>query len=349
MKLLNGKGEKEMKKIPLMLLGVIWILNGCSSDANTEATEEVVSNTEAQAAGETSKIYELKGMEYSIPEDWTEEAADENLKYYYPDEGMLMINYSELDATISNEEIRADFIEGVATSFDSFELISESEITVADTPAYQYNLNNVMEEKDFQTTLIVFDYGGGIISLFMATLSNSTEDYNDDFEKILDSINFTEKAMLEKSESTNETAQEEYYFDGTDLVTEDYKITITDHKVIQPGDIGNEYGDNPVIAFWYETTIMEGVEDSEYNPSLTWLMNFEAVQDNDPNLINTLNVGSLPDDAYLDSQLMTIKPGGTVANAVAYELTDLETPVTLTAVENLFTDEKLGSYDYPIK
>lgn len=221
-------------------------------------------------------------------------------------------------------------------------MISESVITVADTPAYQYKLSNVMDGKDFQTSLIVFDYGGGIISLFMATLSNSTENYDGDFEKILDSINFTEKAMLEKSESADETAQGEYYFDGTDLVTEDYKITITDHKVIQPGDTGNEYGDNPVIAFWYDTTIAEGVSDSEYNPSLTWLMNFEAVQDNDPNLINTLNVGPLPDDNYLDSQLMTIKPGGTVANAVAYELTDLETPVTLTAVENLFTDEELG-------
>lgn len=337
-----------MKKISMILLGAIWLLSACSSDASTETTEEVVKNTEAEAADETSKLYELKGMEYSIPESWTEEVSDENLKYYYPDDGMLMVNYTELDETITNDEIRADFIEGVATSFDSFELISESEITVADTPAYQYNLNNVMDDKEFQTTLTVFDFNNGIISLFMATLLDSTENYDGDFETILNSIDFPEEAAVEQSESTDETAPEEYYFDGTDLVTEDYRITITDHKVIQPGDTGNEYSDSPVIAFWYDTTVAKGVVDTEYNPSITWMMSFEAVQDNDPNLINTLNVGPLPDKAYLDSQLMTIKPGGTVSNAVAYELTDVETPVTLTAVENLFTDEKLGSYDYPI-
>lgn len=349
MKSLIKKGENRMKKIPLMLLGVIWLLSACSSDTNTETTEEAVSKTEAQAEDETSKLYNLKGMEYSIPERWTEEVSDENLKYYYPEDGMLMVSYTELNETITNDETRASFIEGVGSSFDSFDLISESEITVAGTTAYQYNLNNEMDNKDFQTSLIVFDYDGGIINFFMATLSNSTEEYSSDFENILNSVSFIDETLLEKAESTDELTQGEYYFDGTDLVTEDYKITITNHKVIQPGDNGNEYGDNPVIAFWYDTTVAEDVTDAEYNPSITWMLSFEAVQDNDPNLINKLNVGSLPDDEYLDSQLMTIKPGGTVANAVAYELTDLETPVTLTAIENLFANKTLGVYDYDIR
>ena len=42
-------------------------------------------------------------------------------------------------------------------------------------------------------------------------------------------------------------------------------------------------------------------------------------------------MGSLPDDRFLDSQTENIKKGGTVENAIAYELDDLVTPVDLVA------------------
>ena len=73
---------------------------------------------------------------------------------------------------------------------------------------------------------------------------------------------------------------------------------------------------------------------------------FEAVQDNDPNVVNTLNVGMLPDDQYLDSQLQSIKVGGTVSNAIAYELDDETTPVTLTAKDILGSE--YGSQTFAI-
>lgn len=70
------------------------------------------------------------------------------------------------------------------------------------------------------------------------------------------------------------------------------------------------------------------------------------MQDNDPNKINELGMGSLPDDAFLDTQLSKIKPGGTVSNAVAYELSDNETPVTLTAES---FNKEFGKKDFDIK
>jgi alpha-D-ribose 1-methylphosphonate 5-triphosphate synthase subunit PhnH len=60
-----------------------------------------------------------------------------------------------------------------------------------------------------------------------------------------------------------------------------------------------------------------------------------------------LNIASLPDEQYLDTQTATIKPGGTVSNAVAYTLTDAETPVTLKAGNILGSD--FGSKDFEIK
>lgn len=134
-------------------------------------------------------------------------------------------------------------------------------------------------------------------------------------------------------------APAEATFNNSVLTTEDVTIAITDTRVIQVGEPGNEYGDVPVIAFWYDVT--NNGADRDVTPS-DFIFYFNAFQDNDPNAENELNVGSLPDDQFLDSQLENIKVGGTVSNAVAYELTDTTTPVTLVASTDLGQTE-IGS------
>lgn len=131
-----------------------------------------------------------------------------------------------------------------------------------------------------------------------------------------------------ESESTNE----EFYFKDDELVINDLKIKITDTKVIPVGETGNEYGEKPVIAFWYDTT---NLTDKDIDPTVAWMAVFEAYQDNDPDRLNNLNVGGLPDDQFLDTQLDTIKENGTVPNAVSYELDDDFTPVTLKANQGI--------------
>lgn len=123
----------------------------------------------------------------------------------------------------------------------------------------------------------------------------------------------------------------------------DVKIEITDYKVIPVGEVGNEYGEKPVIAFWYNVTNISG---TETDPNSAWIFNLKAIQDNDPNAINELEVGLLPDDAFLDSQTQTIKQGGTVANAVAYELDDTTTPVILVAEDIIFGE--IGRQEFQI-
>ena len=147
----------------------------------------------------------------------------------------------------------------------------------------------------------------------------------------------------DSSSSSKETSPSEY-FANNELVTKDIKIVITDYKVIQPGETGNEYGDKPVIAFWYDTTNVSGKEGT--NATTAWITCFEAIQDNDPNVVNTLNVGMLPDSTFTDSQLKDIKAGGTVSNAIAYELKDTTTPVLLKASVLGLTD--LGEQTFDI-
>ena len=154
----------------------------------------------------------------------------------------------------------------------------------------------------------------------------------------------TKQEEVNQQKDTQEE-QSEAYFKNNIAETEDVKIEITKTKIIPVGESGNEYGDKPVIAFWYKTT---NKTDKEVDPTMAWMFTFIAIQDNNADSLNELEVGMLPDERFLDSQLENIKKGGTVENAVAYELDDEVTPVTLVAKEDLLGNE-IGRQDYNVK
>lgn len=117
------------------------------------------------------------------------------------------------------------------------------------------------------------------------------------------------------------------------------------HRVIPAGQKGNEYSDKPAIAFWYKVT---NLRSKRLDPISAFLFEITVYQDNDPNADNELNVGPLPDDRFLDTQSENIKKGGTVENAISYELDDLTTPVDLVASEDLGQSE-YGTTTYSLK
>jgi len=155
----------------------------------------------------------------------------------------------------------------------------------------------------------------------------------------------TETETDTKETETEVTENKEVYFKDNEVKLNDLKITITETKVIPVGEAGNEYSDKPVFAIWYDTT---NLSDKELDPTTAWMAVFEAIQDNDPNMVNSLEVAGHPDDELLDTQLSTIKKDGTLKNAVAYELDDLETPVKLIATQGIAGD-KLGEQTYEVK
>ncbi len=153
-----------------------------------------------------------------------------------------------------------------------------------------------------------------------------------------------DSTMEQQTAQEAPAAESEYYFADGVLVSEDVRIEITDWKVIPVGEIGNEYGDTPVIAFWYDITNLSGNEN--VNP-LSWIAMFTAIQDNDPNKVNELEVGLHPDGNLVDDQMSTIKEGGTLQGAIAYNLTDETTPVVLKATRGL-GGEDLGEQTFEI-
>lgn len=113
------------------------------------------------------------------------------------------------------------------------------------------------------------------------------------------------------------------------------KFEITDHRVVQPGEPGNEIGEKPLLVFNYDVTN----KTDETLTTTDFVVYFTAIQDNDPNKVNELDLGSYFDPETSDTQLEQIKKGGTVAGTIAYELDDLTTPVDLVASKSFSQDE----------
>ena len=86
------------------------------------------------------------------------------------------------------------------------------------------------------------------------------------------------------------------------------------------------------------------------DPMSAWFASFPegAIQDNDKNKVNKLQVAIHPDKTLVRDQSATIKKDGTVSGAVAYKLTDLTTPVKLTAHKGVGGVE-LGSQEFAVK
>ena len=156
------------------------------------------------------------------------------------------------------------------------------------------------------------------------------------------------KNETDKDKVNSSSRDGQYTFKDGKVSMEDIDLKITKYKIIPAGAEGNEYGKNPVIAFWYDTTNKSGKD--IINPMSAWFAAFSegVIQDNDKNKVNKLQVAMHPDKTLVRDQSATIKKEGTVSGAIAYKLTDLTTPVKLTAHKGVGGIE-LGSQEFAVK
>lgn len=156
------------------------------------------------------------------------------------------------------------------------------------------------------------------------------------------------KNETDKDKVNSSSREGQYTFKDGKVSMEDIDIKITKYKVIPVGEEGNEYGENPIIAFWYDTTNKSGKD--IISPMSAWFAAFPEgpIQDNNKNKVNKLKVAGHPDKTLLNDQSATIKKDGILSGAVAYELTDLTTPVKLTAYKGVGGIE-LGSQEFTVK
>lgn len=119
-----------------------------------------------------------------------------------------------------------------------------------------------------------------------------------------------------------------------------YSIKIVKKELIEKD--GNKY-----VQFTYDTIVNKNyTEEPAIVPNIVWGLNFNVIQDNDPNKINKLNECFTP-EKYLDNDFAEIKPGGVVRSAVAYKLSDTKTPIKLIAGD--LVGRHFGEREYKIK
>ena len=151
------------------------------------------------------------------------------------------------------------------------------------------------------------------------------------------------------NETTTTKQSSAYTFKDGKAVLQDIDLKITEYKIFKSGSPENQLSEKDIIVFYYNVT---NKSDKDITSQMAWYAVFgnskSIVQDNDKNKINSLKI-AIYNDANIDVQqgMATIKKGGTVSYYAAYELTDLTTPVRLTAYKG-FDNIELGSLDFNV-
>ena len=182
--------------------------------------------------------------------------------------------------------------------------------------------------------------------------------------------------MLEGGQTKEDTKRDEVFFNETLASTEitrllDDKVFTNfkrydkdgEHEVQEIKDNDNLIikGNNLVVlhslkkkyigkvqVIYIDTTNKSGKD--IIDPMSAWFASFPegAIQDNDKNKVNKLELAMHPDKNLAKDQLSKIKKDGTLSGAIAYKLTDLTTPVKLTAHKGVGGVE-LGSQEFAVK
>src|SRR5699024_12588452 len=97
---------------------------------------------------------------------------------------------------------------------------------------------------------------------------------------------------------------------------------------------GNEDGENPVFAIWYDAT---NRTDEEIDSEEAWTSQISAIQRDGAENANELEVTSLPNEEDSDTQKQPIKKDKTVDSTIDYELTS-----STISISFLLEDESTG-------
>ena len=324
-----------MKNVYWLILSVVWVLGACStgeaegdsqkSNTNVSVTEVASSTSETNSVDENDKVYSINGLEYSIPESWTEKVSSETQKFYYPEDGALMIDYVKSDGSFTNEESRLQFINGVISGFDSYESesISESEITVAGARAYQYDMNATISGQEYKFTLVLFDYFNGLTSLYMGTLRDSDKDYSKEFENILSSISISDEFLEAQAIADAQINDETKIVLGRPITIGDYEVTV------QSIGKGTDYEGNNILVINYDFT-----NNSDTEQMASFAVNFTAYQ-------NGIETDSflISDDIDLGIGQKRIKPGTTITGVQTGAVLEDDSVLTIELDELISFDE----------
>lgn len=315
-----------MNKGYWLILSVVWILGACSTNENdgdahnsskkVNATEET-STLETIEEGTNYVVYSVADLKYSVPKDWEEGISEETRRNHFHENGSFEVLYIETGNSMKDDAHRTAFFKDFFGTLDNYELKSISEINIENTEGYHYNFNAGFDGEIFNNSVVLFDYHNGVICLVYATVMNSGKNYDNEFEYILNSIQFSNEVKVVDNASETEIKI------GKLITIGDYDVTV------QSIEKGTDYKGDNILVITYDFT---NNSDDEQMASLA--VNFTAYQNG-----IELDWPIMSDDVDLGIGQKKIKPGATISGVQAGVVLDDDSLVTIEMDELISFDD----------
>lgn len=129
-------------------------------------------------------------------------------------------------------------------------------------------------------------------------------------------------------------------FFSKSIVAGDSTFKIDNIEIIPSSDPEN-YSENDLLGITYTVTLDQDAQPD--NAEIIWMRKVEIIQDNNPNIINSLMYGFYFVEEFADAQIQNIKPGGSNQYMMVYELSDFVTPLEITFYEDLWSSDKVAA------
>ena len=173
-----------MKRVLSLLLVVCLCFGMIAGCGRNDKKGKDNSISEAESVKEAT----INGCTFEVPTSWEDGDNTSDILYFYPEDGMLMVAYSDMNGTIEDKSTRDDFINSFGASMENYELLKETEISIAGVKAYKHDMKIELAEEKWDASMVTFDCDGGVISFLMSTLEGAKENYDKKLNSILDSV-----------------------------------------------------------------------------------------------------------------------------------------------------------------
>ena len=178
-----------MKKGIVIIL-IVLMITACGNKSNSSNQESKAQDTvDISVDSVNYAVKNVQEFSYEVPDNWTENNSTDTESFFYPEDGMLMVQYSNMDGlSIGDKTVQKDWTSGLSQSFKSFKLNESNDTTILDHKAFIIKATFEMEDNLYNVVITTFDSNEGVISFLFATLTSSKYSYDAIYDYIISSI-----------------------------------------------------------------------------------------------------------------------------------------------------------------
>jgi hypothetical protein len=195
---------KKERAIPMILsVALALCLVGCGEDDGPN--EEVGQEEPQQSSVETEQAktndfqtgtteYYIDSLFFDVPTTWTfRNASNGSASYFYPPSGdgldLMMVSMVNTTGSILDDTIFSEFLSGVESGSDSYQLITKQYGTNAQGKDFAFvSYLSLIEGYNMQSYICGFDCSSGYTLFSFAVRTDSPYDYSNDISAIYDSV-----------------------------------------------------------------------------------------------------------------------------------------------------------------